>query len=62
MKSEQTKHSSRKPGNAERDLIEQLQRLYGGKSAKPDLFGRRLALPSEVAAWLAAAGRQAGSD
>jgi hypothetical protein len=37
----------------ERELIAELQKLYSGKGIRRDVFGRRAALPSEVAAWVA---------
>lgn len=38
---------------AQRELIAELEKLYRGKSVRRDLFGRRVALPSEIAAWVA---------
>jgi hypothetical protein len=45
----------------QRELIAELQKLYSGKGIRHDVFGRRAALPSEVAAWVANARRRRGS-
>lgn len=39
-------------------LLTELQKLYAGKGQRRDVFGRRVALPSEVAAWVADARRR----
>jgi hypothetical protein len=41
----------------QRELIAELEKLYRGKGLRRDVFGRRAALPSEVAAWVADARR-----
>ncbi len=42
----------------QRELLTELQKLYSGKGIRRDVFGRRDALPSEVAAWVADARRR----
>lgn len=38
---------------SQRELIAELEKQYRGKSLRRDLFGRRAALPSEIATWVA---------
>jgi hypothetical protein len=38
---------------SQRELIAELEKLYRGKSVRHDIFGRRTALPSEIATWVA---------
>ena len=35
--------------NEQTDTLAELQRLYGRRSLRPDAFGRRPAMPSEIA-------------
>ena len=35
--------------NEQTDTLAKLQRLYGRRSLRPDAFGRRPAMPSEIA-------------
>ena len=35
--------------NEQTDALAKLQRLYGRRSLRPDAFGRRPAMPSEIA-------------
>jgi hypothetical protein len=37
----------------QQELVAELQKLYSRKGIRRDVFGRRAALPSEVAAWVA---------
>ncbi len=46
----------------QRELIAELQKLYRGKGVRHDIFGRRAALPSEVAAWVHDARRHRASE
>lgn len=47
---------------SQRELIAELEKLYCGKSVRRDVFGRRVALPSEFAAWVAAARQRHTAD
>jgi len=46
-------------GPANRDLLATLRKVYGGGHLQRDTFGRRMALPCEVARALAEAGTAA---
>ena len=48
-------------GPANRDLLATLRKVYGGGHLQRDTFGRRMALPCEVARALAEAGTAAAS-
>lgn len=53
MGSQQLKQHPEARRDANPRLLAELQKLYGGKGVKRDVFGRRVALPGEVAAWVA---------
>jgi len=42
----------------QQELVAELQKLYSRKGIRRDVFGRRDALPSEVAAWVSDARRR----
>jgi hypothetical protein len=61
MSAQQPGSKPRPSGPPDRQLLTSLERLYGQRTVKTDIFGRRIALPSEVAACLAAS-RSSGRE
>lgn len=58
MSSQRLKHHLEARQDTNPRLLAELQKLYRGKGVKRDVFGRRVALPSEVAASVADARRR----